>query len=166
MKHLSFTCLIEFLNIFRKYATYKNFIQFLSVIVKARACWRPTPFLQRVKCIKRSLLLFTVRLSLLRLGWDRGPSAAAITCFKENIVHQLGTLLLGKIYIWEVAAFPSWGRCHLGNFHLGNCTFGKLPHLGKGLWEIYPRNYLFLKIYSQNYSFFSQNYQLLKVYHH
>ena len=25
----------------------------------------------------------------LRLGWANGPSAAAITCFKENIVHYL-----------------------------------------------------------------------------
>ena len=26
------------------------------------------------------------------------------------------------MYIWEVAAFPSWESCHLGK-----CTFGKLP---------------------------------------
>ena len=37
--------------------------------------------------------------------------AAAITCFKENIVNYLRKLLLGKMYIWEVARF------------------------GKGLWE-------------------------------
>ena len=44
--------------------------------------------------------------------------------------NYLRKLLLGKMYIWEVAAIPSWGSCHLGNFHLGKCTFGKLP-LGK-----------------------------------
>ena len=66
----------------------------------------------------------------------RGPSAAAITCFKENIVNYLRKLLLGKMYILEVAAFPSWGSCHLENCHLGKCTFGKLP-LGKlHIWEV------------------------------
>ena len=29
---------------------------------------------------------------------------------------SLGKLLLGKMYIWEVAAFPSWGSCHLGKY--------------------------------------------------
>ena len=56
--------------------------------------------------------------------------AADITCFKENIVNYLRKLLLGKMYIWEVAAFPSWGSCHLGNCHLGKCTFGSWP-----LWK-------------------------------
>ena len=38
-----------------------------------------------------------------------GPSAADIPCFKENIVNYLWKLILGKMYMWEVAAFPSWG---------------------------------------------------------
>ena len=66
----------------------------------------------------------------MRLGLARGPRAAAITFFKENIVNYLRKLLLGKMYIWEFAAFPSWESCHLGNCYLGKCTFGKLP-LGK-----------------------------------
>ena len=68
------------------------------------------------------------------LEWARGPSAAAITCFKENIVNYLRKLLLGKMYIWEFASFPSWGSCHLVNCYLRKCTFGKLLlflHAGK-----------------------------------
>ena len=91
---------------------------------------------------------------MLQLGWAKGPIAVGITCFKENIVNYLRKLLLGKMYICEVAAFSSGGSCHLGNCHLGKCsfgkcrlgnyTFGKLPlgkiplqscRLGKGLWE-------------------------------
>ena len=62
--------------------------------------------------------------------------AADITCFKENIVNYLRKLLIGKMYIWEVAAFPSWGSCHLGNCHLGKCTFGKLPALEKAFGKV------------------------------
>jgi len=47
---------------------------------------------------------------------------AAISCYKENIVNNLKKSLLGKMHIWEVVAFSSWGSCHLGK-----CTLGKLP---------------------------------------
>ena len=67
----------------------------------------------------------------LQLGW-----ALAITCFKENIVNHFRKLFLGKIYIWEVADFPSWGSCHLGNYHLGKCTFGKLLLEKLYIWEV------------------------------
>ena len=41
-----------------------------------------------------------------------------------------------KMYISEIADFPSWKSCHLGNCHLGKCTFEKLP-LGKlHIWEV------------------------------
>ena len=48
------------------------------------------------------------------------------------------------MYIREVAAFPSWGSCHLGNYFLGKCTFGKLPIFLHGvgatlevvIWEV------------------------------
>ena len=74
--------------------------------------------------------------SALRLGWAREPSAVAIPYFKENIVNYLRKQLLGKMHIWEVAAFSSWGSCHLGSCHLGKYTFGKLP-LGKlHIWEV------------------------------
>ena len=55
-----------------------------------------------------------------------GLIAATFPCFKENKVNYLRKLLLGKMYIWEVAAFPSWGSCHLKNCHFGKCTFEKL----------------------------------------
>ena len=49
----------------------------------------------------------------LRLGWARGPSAAARTG-------------------WGASAAA---RTDLGSCRLGNCTFGKLP-LGKYPWEV------------------------------
>ena len=45
--------------------------------------------------------------------------AAAITCFKENIVNYLRKLLLGKMYIWEVAA---WEK-----------AFEKVPNITPGI---------------------------------
>ena len=47
------------------------------------------------------------------------------------------------MYIWEVAAFLSWGSCHLVNCHLEKFTFVKLPvgkiaHLGSCHLENYP----------------------------
>ena len=66
----------------------------------------------------------------------------AITCFKENKVNYLRKLLLWKMYVLEVAAFPYgevatweiviWENVHLGSCRLENCTFGKL-HLGNTL---------------------------------
>ena len=43
------------------------------------------------------------------------------------------------MYIWEVAFFPSWGSCHLGNCHLRKCTFGKFD------WDCSLPVFIFLR---------------------
>ena len=71
----------------------------------------------------------------LRLGWARGSSAAAIPCFKENIINYLRKLLLGKMYIREVAAWeiPHLGSCHLGKYPWKVAAWekanGKVPNI-------------------------------------
>ena len=56
-----------------------------------------------------------------------------ITCFKENIVNYLRKLLLGKMYICEVAAFSSGGSCHLEKYPCKVAAwekaFGKVPNI-------------------------------------
>ena len=90
----------------------------------------------------------------LRLGWARGRALRLLLVLKK-ISKLFKKIVTRENYIWEVAAFPSWGSCHLGNCHLRKCTFWKLPlaklhiwevatwentlgklPLGKGLWEI------------------------------
>ena len=58
--------------------------------------------------ITKTRSLFTVRYSLLRLRWARGPSAAAITCFKENILHYL------ELGIWGAAGYNGGRTMRLG----------------------------------------------------
>ena len=72
---------------------------------------------------------------VLRLGWVRGLSSAAIPCFKENIVNYLGKCTSGKLPLFIHGEVFPWEDVileivHLGSYHLGNCTFEKLL-LGK-----------------------------------
>jgi len=67
----------------------------------------------------------------------RGQITVARMGFKENIINYLRKLLLGKMYIWEVAAWeiPHLGSCHLGKYPwevaAWEKAFGKVANINK-----------------------------------
>ena len=68
-EHLSFTILKKF----------STLLTLFSQLLRQEHVGGLHPFFKEKKCIKRFLLLFTVTLSLLRLGWATEPSAADIS---------------------------------------------------------------------------------------
>ena len=78
-EHLSFTILKKFSTLFLENTQLKKNSFSFSQLLRQEHVGGLHPFFKEKKCIKRFLLLFTVTLSLLRLGWATEPSAAAIS---------------------------------------------------------------------------------------